>query len=86
MDEWEKTDSYKVLNKLRVNNIYCVTVEGDTSLLKNGSILIDEKENIFKVKTVAMTHYQKVDDFWKYAELVLDGDVDQIGKKLFITT
>lgn len=81
-----KTNSYKVLSKLRVNNIYCVSVEGDTSLLKNGLLLKDEKDNFFKIETVAMTHYQMVDDFCKYAELVLDGDVDHIGKKLFITT
>ena len=76
---------YKVLNKLLVGNIYCVSVEGDISLLKNGLILTDEKENIFKIETIAMTHYQNDNDFLHYAELVLSGDMENIGEYLYIT-
>ena len=76
---------YKVLNKLLVGNMYCVSVEGDISFLKNGLILTDEKENIFKIETVAMTHYQNAKDFLHYAELVLSGDVENIGEYLYIT-
>lgn len=51
---------FKVLGKLPVGNMYSVSVEGDSSLHKNGLILKDEKENVFKIETVAMPHYQNV--------------------------
>lgn len=35
---------FKVLNKLPVGSKYCVSVEGDMSLIKNGLILKDEKK------------------------------------------
>lgn len=69
----------------KVGNIYCVSVDGNISLLKNGLILTDEKENFFKIETVAMTHYQNVNDFLHYAELVLSGDMENIGEYLYIT-
>ena len=68
-----------------MGNMYCVSVEGDISLLKNGLILTDEKENIFKIETMAMTHYQNVKDFQHYAEFVLSGDMENIGECLYIT-
>ena len=37
---------FKVLDKLCLPNNYCVSVEGDTQLLRNGLKLIDEKGNI----------------------------------------
>ena len=74
---------YKVLGKLRVGKIYCVSVEGDTFSLKNGLELVDEKGNKFEIKTVGMTHYQKVDDFLRYADIVLSGDVENIGETLY---
>ena len=75
---------FKVLNKLPIGSKYCVLVEGDISLLKNGLILKDEKENVFEIETVAMTHYQNIEDFKHYAELVLIGDVENIGEHLYI--
>ena len=75
----------KVLNKLLVGSMYCVSVEGDILLLKNGLILTDEKENIFKIETVAMPHYQNVGDLRNYAELVLIGNVENIGKYLYFS-
>lgn len=76
---------FKVLNKLFVGSMYCVSVEGDTLFLKNGLILTDEKENIFKIETVAMPHYQNVEDLRNYAELVLIGNVENIGEYLYIS-
>lgn len=76
---------FKVLNKLFVGSMYCVSVEGDTLLLKNGLMLTDEKENIFKIETVAMPHYQNVKDLRNYAELVLIGNVENIGEHLYIS-
>ena len=49
---------FKVLGKLPVGDIYCVSVEGNIQLLKNGLKLIDEKGSIFEIRTVAMSHYR----------------------------
>ena len=75
---------FKVLNKLLVGSMYCISVEGDVLLLKNGLMLTDEKENIFKIETVAMPHYQNVDDLRTYAVLVLIGNVENIGEYLYL--
>lgn len=72
----------KVLDKLPVGNMYCVSVEGDVSLLKNGLKLIDEKENIFEIETVAMTCFKDIKDLRHRAELVLRGNVENIGEQL----
>jgi len=74
---------FKVLDKLRLGNMYCVSVEGDIKLLKNGIKLIDQKKNIFKIETVAMSHYQNIEDYNKHAELELCGDIENIGETLF---
>ncbi len=74
----------KVVNKLHLGNTYCVSVEGDVLFLKNGLKLIDEKKNVFQIKTVAMSHYKNVENYKKYAELVLYGDVEKIGHSLFL--
>ena len=74
---------FKVLDKLPVGNIYCVFVEGDTGSLKNGLKLTDEKGNKFEVQTVGMTHFRNVEDFLRYANIVLDGDVENIGETLY---
>ncbi|MBD5506614.1 MAG: hypothetical protein HDR05_00755 [Lachnospiraceae bacterium] len=76
---------FKVLDKLRVSNMYSVLVEGDTSLLENGLKLIDETGNVFEIETVGMTKYQNVDDYKKYANIVLCGDVENIGESLFLS-
>lgn len=76
---------FKVLDKLLVDGVYCVSVEGDILLLKNGLMLTDENKNIFTIETVAMTHYQDIKDFMNYAELILSGDVENIGEYLYIS-
>ena len=65
--------------------MYSVLVEGDTSLLENGLKLIDETGNVFEIETVGMTKYQNVDDYKKYANIVLCGDVENIGESLFLS-
>ncbi len=52
---------FKVLDKLCLPDFYCVSVEGDTQLLRKGLKLIDEKGNIFAVETVAMTEYRNIE-------------------------
>ena len=37
---------FKVLDKLQVGDIYCISIEGDIQLLKNGLKLIDEKKHL----------------------------------------
>lgn len=80
----DSLNTFKVLDKLHIGNMYCVAVEGDTQLLKNGLMLIDEKGNTFEIKTVAMTNYNNIKDYKKYAHLVLHGDIENIGTILFI--
>lgn len=63
--------------------MYCVSIEGNTTLLKNGLELIDEKGNVFKIKTIAMSHYKKVKNYRRFAELVLSGNVEEIGEILY---
>ncbi len=75
---------FRVIEKLQIGNVYCVTVMGDISILKNGLKLIDEKQHCFKIETVAMSRYHKLEDYKKYAEIVLCGDIENIGEKLFV--
>lgn len=75
---------FRVIEKLQIGNVYCVTVMGDISLLKNGLKLIDEKQNRFAIETVAMSRYHNLEDYKKYAEIVLCGDIENIGETLFI--
>ncbi len=75
---------FKVLDKLFLENINCVSVEGDVLLLKNGIKLTDEEGNIFEIETVGMPHYQNAEEHRRNAELVLKGDVENIGKTLFL--
>lgn len=75
---------FKVIDKLCVGNKYCVSIEGDIKLLQNGLNLTDEKGNIFQIASVAMSKYQNVKEYARYAELVLNGNVENIGNTLFL--
>ncbi len=77
-------NAFKVLDKLRVGNTYCVSIEGDMQLLKKGQKLSDEKGNMYEVETVGMSHYQNIEDYKKRAEIVLGGDVENVGDTLFL--
>ena len=72
----------KVIDKLRLPATYCVSIEGDVQLLRKGLKLVDEKGNIFEVVTVGMTEYQNMEDYKRYADVVLCGDVENIGTTL----
>lgn len=76
---------FAVLDKLYVGNKYCVSVSGNIQLLKNGLKLVDEKGNIFQIETVAMSDYQNIEEYKLHAELVLNGDVKNMGKNLFLS-
>lgn len=75
---------FKVIDKLCVGNTYCVSIEGDIKLLQNGLNLTDEKGNAFQITSVAMSKYQNVKEYERYAELVLNGNVENIGETLFL--
>lgn len=77
-------NAFKVLDNLRVGNTYCVSIEGDMQLLKKGQKLSDEKGNMYEVETVGMSHYQNIEDYKKRAEIVLGGDVENMGDTLFL--
>lgn len=73
---------FKVLDKLSLPNMYCVSVEGDIKLLGKGLKLLDENGNIFEIESVGMTEYRNIEDYTKYAEVVLCGNVENIGTML----
>lgn len=75
---------FKVIDKLFVGNTYCVSIEGDIKSLQNGLNLTDEKGNTFQIISVAMSKYQNVKEYERYAELVLNGNVENIGETLFL--
>ena len=77
---------YKVLCKYQIanTNIYCIDVEGKIQFLKNGIRLKDEKGNIFVIQSVGMTKYKNIEDYKKYATLLLAGKIEDIGKNLTI--
>lgn len=75
---------FKVLDKISVNGLEVVSVEGDTSFIQNGLKLKDEKGNAYETQTVAMVHYKNPEDIRHYAELVLNGDVKNIGQYLYL--
>lgn len=74
---------FKVLDKLCLPNIHCVSVEGDIKILEKGVKLLDEKGNIFEIESVGMTEHRNIEDYTKYADVVLCGDVENIGTMLY---
>lgn len=75
---------YNIIHKFKIANKLCIDVEGDTQYLKNGIILKDEKENIFVVQSIGMVDYQNIENYKKYAVLLVTGKVEDIGKTLII--
>ena len=75
---------YNIIHKFKVANKLCIDVEGDTQYLKNGIILKDEKGNIFVVQSIGMVDYQNIENYKKYAVLLVTGKVEDIGKTLII--
>ena len=76
---------FKVRDRLRLGATYCVSIEGDVWRLRSGAQLTDEKGNTFVVETIGMTHYRNIEDIHRYAEIVLCGDVEDLGENLFLT-
>ena len=51
---------YKILQKFQVGNKYCVSLQGDAMLLKNGLSLKDEMGNIFIIESIGMVNYKDI--------------------------
>lgn len=75
---------FKVVDRLILPNLHCISVEGDIKLLGKGIKLLDERGNSFIVESIGKTRYQNVEDYTKRAELVLCGDVENIGTILYL--
>ena len=75
---------YKVLQVFEFENRCCISVEGNIKLLKNGIRLKDENGNLFIIESVAMVNYKNIEDYKRYADLFLKGNVANIGKQLYI--
>lgn len=74
----------KVLDKIYVGNLHCISVEGNIDLLENGLKLTDEKGNEFIIKSIGMPHYHNPENCKTHAELVLNRDIEKIGITLSV--
>lgn len=77
---------FRVLDIFHTPNCTCVSIEGDMRLLKNGVLLTDEKGNVFQVESVAMSKYHNIEDMHRRSEVVLRGNIEEIGTSLYIHT
>ncbi len=75
---------YEVIQKFQIANKYCIFVKGNPEFLKKEMQLEDEKGNIFIIESIGMVHYKNIGDYQKYAELLLIGNIENIGKNLII--
>lgn len=74
----------QVRGKLKVGDLYCISVEGNVQLLRNGSQLRDEQGNTYTIETVGMPHYQSIQDYKKYAEICIRDNGEKIGDRLWM--
>ena len=78
---------YKVSQKFAIGTKYSISVEGDVTLLKNGSKLKDENGNIFIIESIGMVNYrdrESINNYTKHAEIILKGDIKTLGGSLEI--
>ena len=71
-----------IINSLKIGQNISVQINDNGINLKNGGYVADENGNRFKILSVAMinNHKRLIDS---NAELLLAGDVNNIGKKLY---
>lgn len=71
-----------IINSLKIGQNISVQINDNGIKLKNGGYVADENGNRFKILSVAMinNHKRLIDS---NAELLLAGDVNNIGKKLY---
>lgn len=63
---------YKVSQKFAIGTKYCISVEGDVTLLKTGLKLKDENGNIFIIESVGMVNYKEkesIKNYTRHAEI-----------------
>lgn len=73
-----------IINSLKIGQNISVQINDNGMNLKNGGYVTDENGKRFKILSVAMinNHTRLIDS---NAELLLSGDVDNIGKELYTT-
>lgn len=73
-----------IRQKFNIADKYCISVQGDSQLLKNGMRLKDENGNIYIIESIGMVSYKNINDYKKNTELFLIGDINNIGTNLII--
>ena len=71
-----------VQSRIKIGNRLGVTVEGDTSYIKNGDTLVDENGLIFKIVSIGMGNYPDPSKMRNKADLLIDGNVSELGDLL----
>lgn len=73
-----------IMKSLKIGQNISVEINDNGMNLKNGEFVTDENGNRFEILSVAMinNHTRLIDS---NAELLLSGDVNNIGKKLYTT-
>ena len=61
----------KVLDTFKIGDMLSVTLEGKCEAIKNGSKLVDKKNNIYEVAFVAMTNNNNPYDFLKTTTVLI---------------
>ena len=73
---------FEVLDTLKIGSNLSVTLSGKCDDVKNGSMLIDEKGNVYNVISVAMTRYDNPADIAESTTLLVMPCTLKKGEKL----
>lgn len=61
----------KVIDIYRIGDMLSVTLEGKCDQIKNGSRLVDNENNVYEVKSVAMTRHNNPSDIKKTTTILI---------------
>lgn len=65
--------SYKIIDKLPINNNTIVSIEGNGNGLKNGIDVVNELGKRFKILSVGMIRMVNAEDIGKITSLMIEG-------------
>ncbi len=72
-----------IINSMRIGENISVQIDDNGVNLRNGEYIADENGKQFKIVSIAMVNNKKrIAD--SNAELLLSGDIENIGEKLYI--
>lgn len=74
----------KVLDVFKIGDMISVTLEGKGEMIKNGSKLVDEKNNVYEVVSVAMTEHDNPADISKTTTVLIKSCGLEKGQELHI--